>query len=308
MSQSSSSNPENSQDITSPTVAHRFLSTRLRDLRVAAGFKQSEVAAMLHWSHGKVGQIETRHVKTRREDVKVLLPIYGVPEAEVEHYMWLCDLSREKGWWDGAPGVPTWFQFYLGLEWGAKKLSIFELSLVPGLLQTPAYARAVLAGGTSSEAELEYQHGQRMRRQEVLHRPRNPLELHAVLDEAVLHRMVGGRSVMREQLAHLVSLTRSTTVKLQVIPFNSGEHTGQRGSFSWLRFPHDEDFDVEEDEARDREKRDLGVVYVENQMGGVYLDAKEPIEKFEKILDNLVSRALKPEASASLIEEIQQGV
>lgn len=322
---SASSSPENFQDISSPTVAHRFLTTRLRDLREATEPKltQAQVGKILHWSHGKVGQIETRHVSVRREDVAVMLPLYGVTGAELEHYLSLCDSSRKKGWWDGAPGVPQWFKFYVGLEAGAKRLSTFELSLVPGLLQTPAYARAVLANGIRSETELEYQHGQRMRRQDVLKRSPRPLELHAVIDEAVLHRQVGGPAVMREQLAHLVSLTRSTTVSLRVIPFNAGEHLGQLGSFSWLRFPHDADYGVTEEEARKREEEDLGVVYVENQTGGVYLDDREQIGTFKNIFEKFTGPetppgeqaagspgglALSPEDSASLIEQIQQGV
>lgn len=292
----------------SPTVVHRWLSYTLRELRQQAGLTQAEAARRVGWSHGKIGHLETRHVGIRAEDLQALLPVYGVAKRDIDRYVWYVHRARQKGWWDGAPGVPDWFSLYVGLEWGASHLYSYDLGFVPGLLQTAGYARAVIADGADSTEEIDQQLRQRVHRQRVLTRDDTPLRMQALIDEAALRRTVGGGQVMREQLTHLATHARGSNlhVHVQILPFASGAHRGQLGSFSWLRFPHSDDTDADTATVAQRERRDPGVVYLENQLGGVYLDDEHKIDTFREIHQDLRSRALSPAESADLIEQHAQ--
>lgn len=302
--------PSSRDDAISPTVVHRWLSYTLRELRQRAGITQAEAARRVGWSHGKIGHLETRHVGIRAEDLQALLPVYGVSKRDIDRYVWYVHRARQKGWWDGAPGVPDWFSLYVGLEWGASHLYSYDLGFIPGMLQTPGYARAVIADGTSDADEIEHQLHQRIYRQRALTRQRTPLRTHALIDEAALRREVGGGDVMREQLAHLAAHARGSNlhIHVQILPFAMGAHRGQLGSFSWLRFPHSDDADADAATVAQRERHDPGVVYLENQLGGVYLDDANKIDTFREIYQELRSRALSPAESAELIEQHAQGM
>lgn len=292
--------------VNSPTVRHRWLSLTLRELRQAAGLSQKEAATAVGWSHGTVGHLETRTVPVQRKHLLALLPLYGVQADRIDWYLVQSDRAREKGWWDDDPGVPDWFSLYIGLEWGASDINSYHLGYVPGLLQTRGYAEAILRDGASNDAEVAHQLTQRLRRQDALTRTKHPLRLHAILDEAVLHRAVGGPAVMRDQLAHLTGLIRGSNLHIQVLPFRSGVHRGQLGSFSWLGFPHDED-DADQATVELRERLDPGVVYLENQLGGVCLDDKPKIDHFRPIFADLAQRALPTEQSAAMIDTLARG-
>nr|BFF02111.1 helix-turn-helix transcriptional regulator [Streptoalloteichus tenebrarius] len=223
-------------------------------------------------------------------DLEIALPFLGVPPDQVEWYLRIWEASREKGWWDGNQAIPSWFSLYVGLEWGASEIHSWDLGHVQGLLQAPGYAEAVIRdGATVDDDTIKEQVATRLRRQEAMRRPEAPLRLHAILDESVLRRRVGSLDVMREQLRHLATLDGHPTITLQVMPFERGEHRGQLGSFTWLGFPQADD---------------PGVVYVENQSGGLYLEKPEQLSEFRADFAELSRRALSTTASINLIRAI----
>ncbi|MEY2233515.1 MULTISPECIES: helix-turn-helix domain-containing protein [Streptomyces] len=205
----------------------------LRRLREQAGLKQAQLGEIIFCTGSLVGQIETtKRVPTRdfSERVDAALGTGGV-------------FSRLVGLVLRSV-LPTWFQPYAEMEARATYLSTYQAQLVDGLLQTEAYARAVL--GVWSEGDLDAKVAARMERQRVLDRENPPL-MWVVMSEAVLHQEIGGREVMRNQLAHLLAQQRRQWVQVQILPFEAGAHAGQPGSFSLMRFDGDPDLVYTED-------------------------------------------------------------
>lgn len=274
----------------SPTVAARLLANELRQLRIKTGMSQAAVAKELGCTPGRVGHIETRRNQPRRADLLVMLQMYKVPPERQVWYLDLLTKATEKGWWDGAAGIPEWFSAFVGLEWGASEIRNFELGLIPGLLQTREYMTALFQVDAADDQErIDSQVAQRMRRQEALHRKQNPLTLDAVIDEAVLHRIAGGSDVMRDQLAHLLDVAELPNVTLQVLPFGEGPHPAFGGGFHCLEFA-----------ATD----DPGVIYVETRCGGLYLEEQEEIDEYHSVFARLTDMAMEPTASAALIRKV----
>jgi hypothetical protein len=186
--------------------------------------------------------------------------------------------------------MPGWFETYLGLEAAAATIRSFEVQFVHGLFQTADYARAVTRLGrkAASAAEIERWISLRLKRQELLTRP-DPPNVWSVMDEAVLRRPVDGTGVMRAQFRHLAELARLPDVTIQVIPFASGAHAGESGSFTVLRF----------------EERDLpDVVYLEQLTNAVYLDQRPDVERYLEVVDEISSEALTPDETALLFEQL----
>ena len=271
----------------SPTVGRRWLAQELRRLREAAGLKQADVAGRLRCKTAKIGHIESMRNPIGGPDLEVVLPFLGVPADRVDWYLRLADLAQEKGWWDGHRAVPSWFSLYIGLEWGASEVREWDMGFIPGLLQTPAYAEALLMlDASETGTPLDERIEARLQRQSTLHREREPLLLHAIIDESALHRAVGGEAVMREQMKHLVEMSEHPQVVLQLMPFQAGPHRGQLGSFHVLTFPRD---------------GDPGVVYLENQQGGLCLEEDREVAMFADEFEDLRNRALSPEDSADFL-------
>ncbi|MFJ2753070.1 helix-turn-helix transcriptional regulator [Streptomyces sp. NPDC087297] len=205
----------------------------LRRLREQAGLKQAQLGEIIFCTGSLIGQIETtKRVPTRdfSERVDAALGTGGV-------------FSRLVGLVLRSV-LPTWFQPYAEMEARASYISTFQAQLVYGLLQTPAYARAVL--GVRTEGDLDAKVAARMDRQRILDREDPPL-MWVVMSEAVLHQEIGGREVMRNQLAHLLALQGREWVKVQILPFEVGAHAGVMGSFNLLRFEDDPDIVYTED-------------------------------------------------------------
>ncbi|KOU14983.1 helix-turn-helix domain-containing protein [Streptomyces sp. WM6368] len=205
----------------------------LRRLREQAGLKQAQLGEIIFCTGSLIGQIETtKRVPTRdfSERVDAALGTGGV-------------FSRLVGLVLRSV-LPTWFQPYAEMEARASYISTFQAQLVYGLLQTPAYARAVL--GVRTEGDLDAKVAARMDRQRILDREDPPL-MWVVMSEAVLHQEIGGREVMRNQLAHLLALQGREWVKVQILPFEAGAHAGVMGSFNLLRFEDDPDIVYTED-------------------------------------------------------------
>lgn len=271
----------------SPTVRRRRLAARLRELRENANLTIDEVGDQLECSASKISRIETGHVGVTPRDVRDMLEVYGVGDDEREALVQLAREARKKGWWHAYNEVFT--GSFVGLESDASFLHTHQALLVPGLLQTEAYTRAVIRAirPDSAEADVELRVRARINRQKLITEVSNPPEYWAVLDEAVLHRVVGGPEAMREQLKRLVELASLPHVTLQVVPFSSGAHAGMEAPFLILGFP---------------EQADPDVVYVENSTSGVYLEQQEDVHRYTLMFDHLRAAALKPDDTVEMVD------
>jgi transcriptional regulator with XRE-family HTH domain len=271
----------------SPTVRRRRLAARLRELRENANLTIDEVGEKLECSASKISRIETGHVGVTPRDVRDMLEVYGIDDDEREALVQLAREARKKGWWHAYNEVFT--GSFVGLESDASFLHTHQALLVPGLLQTEAYTRAVIRAirPDSLEDDVELRVRGRVKRQKLITEEPNPPEYWAVLDEAVLRRVVGGPEVMREQLKKLVELASLPHVTLQVVPFSAGAHAGMEAPFLILGFP---------------EQADPDVVYVENTTSGVYLEQPEDVHRYTLMFDHLRAAALKPDDTVDLVD------
>jgi transcriptional regulator with XRE-family HTH domain len=271
----------------SPTVRRRRLAARLRELREHANLTIDEVGEKLECSASKISRIETGHVGVTPRDVRDMLEVYGIGDDEREALVQLAREARKKGWWHAYNEVFT--GSFVGLESDASFLHTHQALLVPGLLQTEAYMRAVIRAirPDSAEADVELRVRARSNRQRLITEEQNPPEYWAVLDEAVLHRVVGGPEAMREQLKKLVELASLPNVTMQVVPFSAGAHAGMEAPFLILGFP---------------EQADPDVVYVENTTSGVYLEQPEDVHRYTLMFDHLRAAALKPDDTVELVD------
>ena len=262
-----------------PVVGRKRLRIALRRAREASGRTQEQVADAMDWSLSKVIRIETGAVSVSVNDVRALLNLYSVMDkTRVAEIIELARVARLRPWWYAyRDHYSQAFQSYLDLEAGAKLLKFWQPSIVPGLLQTEAYARAVISLGYDPSAtdEIDRRARLRMERKQLLLRPDAP-KLWAVLDEAVLRRPIGGVDVLRGQIQSLIELTDLPGVRLQVMPFASGGHAASGGAFSLLRFPYQELSDV---------------VYIEHLTGGLYLDRREEVDRYAAAIGRLFIEA-----------------
>ncbi|GLW25467.1 XRE family transcriptional regulator [Microbispora triticiradicis] len=268
-----------SQSRRSPTVLRLLLGTQLRRLRESKHIRLEEAGHAIRASHSKISRMELGRVGFRRRDVADLLTLYGVSdEAEREALLSLVAQANAPGWWHKYDDVlPSWFEAYVGLEQAASTIRCYEVQFVPGLLQTPEYAAAVVRLGhpDAPAEEIERRVRLRMDRQELLARPDAP-NLWAVIDEAVLRRPVGGPEVMRAQIEHLLEMVNLPRVTLQVIPFSAGGHAAAGGPFSILRFAG------------------VGlpdVVYLEQLTSAIYLEKREDIDRYLAVMERLCIQA-----------------
>ncbi|MER7511467.1 helix-turn-helix transcriptional regulator [Streptomyces lavendulae] len=272
-----------------PTVSRRRLGSELRRLREISGMTTQQVAERLLISQPKISLLENGRRLAKPRDVRDLCGLYGVKDQRrVDHLMQLSRESGQQGWWNSYGDIP--YGPYIGLEAEAASIRLYEPSVIPGLLQTPAYARAVIAGTiphvTAEQAGARLQ--VRLRRQDRLGAPRDPLRLWAVLDESALRRVVGSREVMREQLGHLTRLGAQPHITMQVLPHGVGAHPGVSGQFSLLEFA---------------DAADMGVVYLERFTSDVYLEKGSDVRLYRDMYAHLQARALSPDNTRHLIDE-----
>jgi hypothetical protein len=207
-------------------------------------------------------------------------------------------LAREAnspGWWHSYDDVlPIWFQTYVGLEEAASLIRSYEIQFLPGLMQTEEYARAVVTAGApkASLEEVERRVHLRVTRQEILRRS-SPPALWAVVDEAALHRPIGGTKVMRQQVEHLLDLMDLPNLTLQVMPFRFGGHAGEGGAFTILRFPEPELPDV---------------VYVEQLVSAYYLDKREYVERYAQAMERMTVDSQPPLVTRDTLRRILRQV
>jgi transcriptional regulator with XRE-family HTH domain len=275
-----------------PTVLRILLGAQLRRLREARGISREDAGWEIRASGSKISRMELGRVSFKERDVADLLTLYGVTdEQEREALFSLTRQANSPGWWHRYGDIlPSWFQPYLGLEAAASLIRTYEVQFVPGLLQTPEYARAVILlghAGASSE-EIDRRVELRQARQRILAEPHSRL-LWAVIDEAVLRRPVGGPDVMRAQIEWLLEASKSPNIRLQIIPFQAGGHAAAGGSFAILRFPEPELPDV---------------VYVEQLTGAIYLDKREDVEHYTAAMELVCVEAEPPGNTARLLEKV----
>jgi transcriptional regulator with XRE-family HTH domain len=276
-------------EVRSPTLRRRELGALLRSLRNAQGLTVEQVAERLLCSPSKVSRMETGQRGATLRDVRDLCEIYGVTdENRIAHLMDLARESKQQGWWQP---YDLDFATYVGLEEAAITLSYYQSSIVPGILQTRGYARAMHESGWQEypPGRIDEHVDVRMRRQRLLTRD-PPLRVAVVLDEAVLHREVGGPAVMAEQLGHLAQLTKKLpSVTIQVIPFSSGAHPAMDSMFDILEFAGSAP----------------SLVYVEGLMGWLYLERAPDVGRYVRVFELLRSTALTPKESVELMLEVQ---
>jgi transcriptional regulator with XRE-family HTH domain len=274
-----------------PTAVRILLGARLRKLREAAGVSREDAGYAIRGSESKISRLELGRTGCKLRDVGDLLDLYQVSEGERATLLAMADSANAIGWWQQyGDAVPAWFAPYLGLEQAAEVIRCYEVQFVPGLLQTRDYARAVLqiTAGENPELDTEQQVVVRMRRQQVLHRPRPP-RLWAVIDEAALRRPIGGAAVARAQLEHLIEIARFSHVSIQVAPFSSGGRAVASGPITMLRFPEAELPDM---------------VYLEQHATAVYLSKPADRLYYWNILNRLVTEAPPSADTEAILRQI----
>jgi Domain of unknown function (DUF5753)/Helix-turn-helix domain len=275
-----------------PTVRRMLVGAQLRRLRTEKGLTRDQAGEAIRASEWKIHRLENGQVGFKDRDVVDLLRFYGVTDpGEVADFLVLAREANTPGWWSGYGDVlPQWFRAYVDLESAATLIRTYEGQLVPGLLQTEDYMRAVVGGAhlDDPKEDAEQRVQLRLGRQALLERADAP-RLWAVVDEAALRRPVGGAKVMGAQLERLIQATRLPTVTLQVLPLDAGAHPAMVGAFSILRFA-------------DRELPDL--VYLEHLSNAVYLDKRDEVEQYLDLMETICVGSEPPARTAQFLDKI----
>ncbi|WP_199439885.1 helix-turn-helix domain-containing protein [Umezawaea beigongshangensis] len=275
-----------------PTALRIVLGSQLRRLREAADITRADAGYSIRGSESKISRLELGRVGLKERDVADLLTMYGVTDpVQREQFLGMVKRSNEPGWWHRFTDLmPDWFQDFVGLEEAAERILTYELQFVPGLLQTERYARAVASHGRPdmSSPEIERRITLRMRRQKILAKPTAP-RLWAVIDESVLHRPIGGREGMIEQIDHLLEMTKLPHVVLQVVPYALSGYAAE-GPFTLLRFAEAELPDI---------------VYIEHLSGAMYLDKRDELEVYSRVFDRLMVDAETPDHTRRFLTEVK---
>ena len=271
------------------TVRQRRLARELRRLREGAHLTIEQVANKLELSPSTVSRIETAQVGIRPRDVRELLDIYGVAGVQRDELLQIARERRQQPWWQEYRDLPN--MALAGFEADATSISQFSALLVPGLLQTEAYAREVLTAIRldARPGDIQRRMDLRLNRQALLTGETAP-QYWVVLDEAVVCRPVGGPAVMGAQLEYLAQMAALPSVTLQVLPFSAGAHAGMDGEFTIFGYRAPEDPDV---------------VYIENTGGDAYIEDADVTRRYNRIFDHLRAAALDPAESVRTLAELE---
>ncbi|MEV5872820.1 helix-turn-helix transcriptional regulator [Streptomyces sp. NPDC052101] len=277
-----------------PTVGQVVLGKRLQELREASGLSREEAARVLRVASATVRRMEMAEVALKIPYVQVLLDTYGVAEEEASAFVRLAEEANQPGWWQRFHDVlPDWFSLYVSLEGAARIIRSYEPHFIPGLLQTEAYARAVLEAGTigqTSPQTVERHVSLRMERQRLLERD-DPPHLWVIMDETVLRRPVSTRpEVLRGQLDKLLEYAERDRVTLQVAEFAAGPHPGTYAPFTLFRFAEPELPDM---------------VFTEYLTGALYLDSRHEVSAHLEVLDHMTARAASTQRTRTLLREFR---
>jgi transcriptional regulator with XRE-family HTH domain len=280
----------------SVATTRRRLRTELRRLRESAGLSQAEVVRELDWSTSKLIRIENGSVGVSVTDVRALLGIYGASPEQVEGLVQLARHTRERQWWSSYRHVlsPSYREF-IGYEADAVAMMQFHPTIIPGLLQTPDYIRALLPAVTlapPSEALVEALTEIRLRRQREVLGTGNPPDFTVIIDEAALRRQVGGVKVMKAQLEHLAT-AQDSPVKIAVMPFSAGAHVGMQGAF------HIMDFASAEDES---------LVFLETAMNSPVQREQEQVAQYREQFQAMLEQSLRGAEAVAFIRRVARGM
>jgi len=276
-----------------PTLLKMLVGVQLAGCREDAGLSQEQAARALGFSPAKLSRIEAG--KGRRppaeSDVRALLLLYRTDAYEASVLLKLLQRAGEPGWWQRYDKrlMPEWFDRLVGLQEAAAAIRTFEIQYVPGLLQTPAYTRAVVERGlpTAPAGEVHRRVELRTRRRELLLRP-DPPQLWAVIDESVLLRVLGSPEIMRQQLQHLVEMAQRPHVTVQIVPLDVTNASAPAIPVTYLRF---DGLDLPD------------IVYLEHIRSANFLEDRDETEEYRLVLDRLADEALNPRESLKLLSD-----
>ena len=279
----------------SPTVRSKRLRRELRRLREERGLTIEQVAAQAgnEWNPSTLGRWENGDRRIRPADLRSLLDVYDIQGQQREALITLAREARQRGWWQAYGDVlPSEYSSYIGLETEALCVHTYQQQLIPALVQTGDYARAVIRAGRpdDTDAQIDRRVAVRLDRQSVL-TDDHPMSLWAVIDEAAIRRVVGGPDAMRNQLSHLAEVAERPGVQLQVLPFTSGAHAAMAASFIILSF----------------EAPDPDVAYVDTGTSGLFIENVLDVDAYRLMFDHLRASALAPGESVRLFRETAQG-
>lgn len=274
----------------SPTVRQRELGKRLRQLRYQHSLTVEDVAGQLLCSATKVSRLETGMRRPSLRDVRDLCVLYDLDEGTTTELMNLARGAREQGWW--TQYVDVSFEPYIGLEAEATAITCYSMYDVPGLLQTEEYARALIKAIAPRIAPEVYEQRVevRLRRQQLLEQGNRP-RYRVLLDEAVLHRRVGGAQVMYAQLSKILEAEKKDQAAVQIIPFDIGAHAAQDSNFVLLEFD---------------EPSVSAVVYVEGLTGSRYIDREADVDRYHEAVERLRKSALNQHESKHRLNELRR--
>ena len=275
-------------EVRSPTLRRRELGARLRKLRQDQGLTVEQVAEHLLCSPSKVSRMETGQRGATLRDVRDLCELYGITdEAERDRLMKLAREGKQQGVYQSF-GLP--YGAFVELEDEAVEMQVYHSAVVPGLLQTADYARAVHEAAVPEimTEVIDQRVEERLIRQQLLDRA-DPPQIEFVMDEAVLHRPVGGSAVMLEQLGQLLEVARRPNVKMQIVPFALGAHPALESDFIILKF----------------KGQTPGIVYVEGLVGHNYLERADDVQRYLQVFERLCGIGLSPKDSATLISKVR---
>jgi hypothetical protein len=269
------------------TVRGRRLARELRASRERTGLTLEQASAALGWNRFKLGRIEAGRTRVAPAEVTRILDLYGVDSSVHAGLVQLARDASRRGWWTSYSGI--FAGGYVGLEDEASQIRTYHVQLMPGLLQTEDYARAVISAGVPDDGdEAEKRVRARMARRTLLSRPDAP-QLHAVLAESALRQLVGGHTVMRDQLEELLRAAKRPNVTVRVLPYKAGARAGVEGSFVILSY--DDDLDP-----------DIG--YSEGVYGNVFIEGAEQVAGCRLEFDRIWGAALDEAASERFIADI----
>ncbi|MEU3354184.1 helix-turn-helix transcriptional regulator [Streptomyces sp. NPDC037389] len=273
-----------------PTIRRRMLGVELRALREGLGHTADEMAQRLGWHQTKVSRIENGRSGVRLNELEAMLDLYGLTDIEVrEGLVNLVKEGKGRMWWTPyADVLAERYASYIALETEASSKRTYEMTLIPGLLQTPGYTRAVISALTPGARPevVDALVNVRLARQSATLRRAVPLNLWAVVDEAGLRRSIGGAQVMLKQLQHLLEASEEPNITVQVLPFASGGHAGLMGSFTILQFAI---------------RNDLDVVYTESDVSNIRLERQSDLATYSQVFDKLHAAALSVASSRKFI-------
>ncbi len=282
-----------------PTAKRRVIAAALKQFREQLGLKPGDVAKQVNHDASWLARIERAEIRAHPDAVTRLLAVYGITGPQSEAVLNLAASAGSRGWWHVyTRAMPEWFGKFVGLEGAASMIRNFENGVMPGLLQTEDYARAVMRAMPlpGQPKDIDRFVKLRMERQELLVADTCP-QLRFILDESVLRRPIGGNEVMRKQIERILALIEERpNIKVMVLPFEVGAHAGVDGPFIVLEFPPAPSGLPDTSDPR--------VAYLDNLVGALYVEEAEQLMQYGAAWDSLCTQALSEEASRKLMRKL----